>query len=58
MGDYNKAIELNPNSHEAYNNRGLTFKDLKNMDSALSDYKDSLKIKPSAGTFNNIANMS
>ena len=40
---YTKAIQLKPNYAEAYNNRGVIYKELNKMDLALKDLKESLK---------------
>ena len=37
LKDYDKAIELNPNSSEAYNNRGACKQYMKDYEGAMSD---------------------
>jgi tetratricopeptide (TPR) repeat protein len=41
---YKKALELNPNNADAYNNLGIIYKKLKMYDQAFSSYKKALKI--------------
>ncbi|NER33694.1 MAG: tetratricopeptide repeat protein [Oscillatoria sp. SIO1A7] len=44
--EYNKAIELNPNNHEAYHKRGNAQFDLRNYKEAIEDYTAAIKLKP------------
>jgi tetratricopeptide (TPR) repeat protein len=46
MADYNKAIEINPQYAELYNNRGIVYYDLKEYDKAIKDYNKALEIDP------------
>ncbi|MEI0446106.1 tetratricopeptide repeat protein, partial [Brachyspira intermedia] len=41
-----KAIKLNPDYADAYNNRGLTKENLGLYEDALKDYKKALKLDP------------
>ena len=51
---YTKAIEINPQSAPAYNNRGITYKELKQYDSAIADYTKAIEINPQyAQAYNN-----
>lgn len=43
---YSKAIELDPNFAEAFNNRGTAKKELGHLENALKDYEEALKIAP------------
>ena len=40
-----KAININPNFAEAYNNKGNILKDLKYYDEAISNYERVIKLK-------------
>ena len=44
--DYTKAIEINPNSFVAYNNRGLSKLQLKDYKGAIADYTKAIEINP------------
>lgn len=44
--DYNRAIELNPNYAEAYNNRGITKSNLKDYRGAIQDYNKTIELNP------------
>ena len=46
IGHYEKAIEINPYYHEAYNNKGLAHYGLKEYDKAIESYKKVIEIKP------------
>ncbi|MBR1421812.1 MAG: tetratricopeptide repeat protein [Selenomonadaceae bacterium] len=41
---YNHALEINPNSAEAYNNRGLTYYHLNQFTNALSDFSKAIDL--------------
>ena len=41
-----EAIKLQPNSAEAYNNRGNAYGDLKQNDRAIEDYNEAIRLKP------------
>ncbi|MCK9614063.1 MAG: tetratricopeptide repeat protein [Candidatus Omnitrophica bacterium] len=45
--EYNKAIELNPNYAEAYNNRGVAYNVKGSYDQAISDFTRAIEINPS-----------
>jgi len=52
--DYGKAIELNPNFAEAYNNRGAAYLNLKQYESAIEDYGKAIELNPNdAEAYNN-----
>lgn len=54
---YTKAIELNPNDAEAYNNRGCAYDDKGEFDKAIKDYDKAIELNPNyAKTYNNKAN--
>jgi len=44
--DYNKAIELNPNIAQGYNNRGNAYGKLKEHEEAIEDYNKALEFNP------------
>ena len=44
--DYSKAIELNPISAEAYNNRGTAYRELKQWERAIEDYNKAIELNP------------
>ncbi|NCR17908.1 MAG: tetratricopeptide repeat protein [Microcystis aeruginosa LL13-03] len=46
MADNNKAIEVNPQYSNAYNNRGNVYSDLKEYDKAMADYNKAIEINP------------
>ncbi len=43
---YNLAVEANPNSAMAVNNRGLVKNEIKDTQGAISDYQEAIKLKP------------
>jgi len=52
--DYNQAIQLNPNFAEAYNNRGVSYVDLKQYGQAIADYNQAIQLDPNyADSYNN-----
>jgi len=57
--DYlNKAIQKNPNFAEAYNNRGNAYRDLNQLQKALSDYNQAISLKPNyVQAYNNRGNI-
>lgn len=63
-GDYDhaivnltKAIELNPNFAEAYNNRGIAYRKKGNHTCAIADYTKAIELKPDfAKAYNNRGN--
>jgi tetratricopeptide (TPR) repeat protein len=44
--DYDKAIKLNPDDAEAYNNRGAAYADLNQYEQAIEDYDKAIKLNP------------
>ena len=46
LRDYNKAVELKPNSRVAYYNRGNLFRNQERNDEALNDYSKAITLKP------------
>jgi tetratricopeptide (TPR) repeat protein len=44
--DYNKAIELNPDFADAYNNRGIAKYDLGDYRGAIQDYNKAIELNP------------
>jgi tetratricopeptide (TPR) repeat protein len=44
--DFDKAIELNPNLAEAYNNRGLVYGKLGNLQQAIKDFDKAIELNP------------
>jgi tetratricopeptide (TPR) repeat protein len=46
INNYTKAIEINPDYAEAYNNRGNTYLQLGSYDLALNDYLNAIRLKP------------
>ena len=46
MANYNKALEINPNLAEAYNNRGFCYYNQGHSTQAISDYNKALEINP------------
>ena len=42
LEDYTKAIQLKPDYHEAYNNRGLLYEAMGQQDKALADYNKAI----------------
>lgn len=46
LADFNRALELEPDDPEVFNNRGVTYDHLERYEEALSDYGRALKLKP------------
>lgn len=46
IDDYNKAIKLKPDYHEAYNSRGSLYQAMGKHDEALKDYNWAIWLKP------------
>lgn len=46
LEDYNKAIEMNPNSAEAYSKRGIVYGRLKEYEKAMEDYNKAIELEP------------
>jgi Tfp pilus assembly protein PilF len=58
IGDYSKAIELNPNYAEAYYNRGIVYMNEKNYDRAIRDYSKAIELNPNyTEAYNNRGNI-
>ncbi|MDR1346049.1 MAG: tetratricopeptide repeat protein [Bacteroidales bacterium] len=56
--DYNKAIELNPDDANAYNNRGNAYALKCDYDKAIEDYNKSIELEPGlAEVYNNRGNI-
>ena len=54
LGNYNKALEIEPSFTNAYINRGLLYRGNKQDDLALKDYTRALEIEPTSATaYNN-----
>ena len=54
---FSKAIELQPKSAEAYNNRGLAYHNLHQHKRAIEDYNEAIRLKPDyAEAYNNRGN--
>ena len=46
IADYNKAIEINPDDADAYNNRGWVLYNLGKDKEAIADYNKAIEINP------------
>ena len=46
IADFTKAIELNPDDHEAYNNRGSVYAKLEKYDTAIADFTKAIELNP------------
>ena len=46
IGDYDKAIALNPKYAEAFHNRGIAWEAKKDRVRALEDYRAAVKLQP------------
>ncbi|MCX5961931.1 MAG: CHAT domain-containing tetratricopeptide repeat protein [Cyanobacteria bacterium] len=44
--DWEKAIEIKPDDHKAWNNRGLSLNDLGRKEEAIASYEKAIEIKP------------
>ena len=54
ISDYNRAVEINPNYSEAYNNRGIAYGKLGDQRQAIPDFDRAIAIDPkSAEVYNN-----
>jgi tetratricopeptide (TPR) repeat protein len=54
IADYNRAIDLNPNLAEAYNNRGLARSHQQDFNGAIADYNRAIELNPNlAEAYNN-----
>ena len=55
--DLDKAIALNPNSYQAYTNRGIARKEKGDIDGAIADYDKAIALNPNAAyAYNNRGN--
>ncbi len=46
IDDFNEAIKLNSDDHEAYYNRGIVKDDMNNPGEAIKDYDEAIRLKP------------
>ena len=46
LQDYTKAIDLNPDDANAYNNSGVAYHLKKEYESAIADYTQAIQLKP------------
>ncbi|MEM9008266.1 MAG: tetratricopeptide repeat protein, partial [Cyanobacteria bacterium P01_F01_bin.86] len=46
ISSYDQALEIKPDKHEAWNNRGISLDDLGRYEEAISSYDQALEIKP------------
>ena len=54
LSDSSKAVELDPGSTQAWNNRGIARQEKGDLDGALADYDRSLQLNPKvASTYHN-----
>ena len=54
IADYNKAIAINPQNANSYNNRGIAKSNLKDYQGAIADYNKAIEIDPQlAVAYNN-----
>ena len=49
LEDYSKALDIAPNNHLLFYNRGLTYANLQLLTQAINDFNNSIKIKPDFG---------
>ena len=55
LESYNKAIEIDPNYAQAYNNLGIAFQKLNRINEAVFNYKKAISLKTDfAEAFNNL----
>ena len=52
IGDFNKAIELKPDSENAYYNRGIAYKKKRQYDKAIADLTKTMLLKIKKFIFN------
>ena len=58
ISEYTRAIEINPNFAEAYNNRGNAKFSMRNYQQAIGDYQNALRLnKVDARLYNNLGNV-
>lgn len=54
LKDFDKAIELNPNDADYFNNRGVVKQDLEDIIGAINDYTKAIELNPNDGlAYNN-----
>ncbi len=53
IAEFDKALQINPNLAEAYNDRGNVYADMGNLDQAISDYSNAIEINPRARYYYN-----
>ncbi|MGB3509291.1 MAG: tetratricopeptide repeat protein [Microcoleaceae cyanobacterium] len=46
LEDYNRAINLNPNNHQSYNNKGIAIAQLGNLTEAIENFQRALELNP------------
>ena len=44
--DFNRAIELNPNHADAYNGRGIAYRQIGKLTRAIADFDRSIELNP------------
>ena len=54
---YTKAIKIDPNKDDAYNNRGVAYLALKDYPAALADFSRAIQLSPTAEAYNNRGNI-
>ncbi|MEP6742672.1 MAG: tetratricopeptide repeat protein [bacterium] len=54
---YTRAIKIDPNAPDAYNNRGVAYLALKNYAAALADFSRCIELGPSGEAYNNRGNI-
>ncbi|HSS19081.1 MAG TPA: tetratricopeptide repeat protein [Pyrinomonadaceae bacterium] len=53
IAGYTKAIALDANYADAYNNRGVAYMSQKNFEAAAADFSRSIELQPSSNAYNN-----
>ena len=56
MQDYNKCLEINPKHAKALVNSGTLWKEVKDYDQAISNYRQAIKIHPTFNAYNSLGN--
>ncbi len=46
LNDYNRAVELDTDDHDLYNDRGSSYAELGDLDKALADFDKAIALKP------------
>lgn len=54
---YTRALKIDPNAQDAYNNRGVAYFALKDYAPALADFSRSIELGPTADAYNNRGNI-